>query len=75
MVVNPDKFQLMFVRLTENHKLCLNIGGKKISSTDNVKLIGIEIDNKLTISNHVKTFCDKTNKNSVLLDGWETISQ
>ena len=48
MVANPDKLQIMFVGLTGKHKLRLNIEGKKISSTDNVKHFGIEIDSKLT---------------------------
>ena len=69
MVANPDKLQLMFVGLTGEHKLRLNIEGKEISSTDNVKPLGIENDNKLTFSNHVKPLCNKTIKQSVLLDG------
>ena len=62
MVANPDKFQLMFLGLNEKHKLRLNIEGVKISSTENVKLLGIEIDNKLRFSKHVKTLCDNTNR-------------
>ena len=62
MVTNPDKFQVMFLGLNEKHKLRLNIEGVKISATKNVKLLGIEIDNQLRFSKHVKTLCDKTNK-------------
>ena len=47
MVANPDKFQLMFLGLNERHKLRLNIEGVKISSTEHIKLLGIDIDNKL----------------------------
>ena len=52
----------MFLKLNEKHKLRLNIEGVKISSTENVKLLGIEIDNKLRFSKHVKTLCDNTNR-------------
>ena len=62
MVVNPDKFQLIFLGLNGKHKLRLNIEGEKISSTEYVKLLGIEIDNQLRFSKHVKTLCDKTNR-------------
>ena len=47
VVANPDKFQLMFLGLNKKHKLRLNIDGVKISSTENIKLLGIEIDNQL----------------------------
>ena len=41
MVAKPDKFQLMFLGLNEQHKLRLNIEGVKISSTEHVILLGI----------------------------------
>ena len=62
MVANPETFQLMFLELNEKHKLRLNIEGVKISSTKNVKLLGIEIDNQLRSNKHIKTLCDETNR-------------
>ena len=62
MVANPQKFQLMFLGLNEKHMLGLNIEGVKISSTKNVKLLGIEIENQLRFNKHIKTLCDKTNR-------------
>ena len=47
MVANPDKFQLMFLELNEKHKLRLNIEGVRISSTENVELLGMEIDTQI----------------------------
>ena len=47
MVANPDKFQSIFLGLNEKHKLRLNIEGVKTSSTENVKLLGIEIGSQL----------------------------
>ena len=37
--------------------LCLNINGNKVSATDYVKLLGVEIDNKLKFDKHVETLC------------------
>ena len=62
MVANPKKFQLMFLGLKEQRRLRLNINENKLSATDNVKLLGIEIGNQLKFSNHVKTLCSKVSK-------------
>ena len=62
MVVSPDKFKLMFLGLNEKHKLTLNTEGAKISSAENVKLLGIEIDDQLRSNKHIKTLCDETNR-------------
>ena len=53
MVVNPKKFQLMFLGMKANRRLRLNIEGKKINATDYVKLLGIEIDSKLVFTKTV----------------------
>ena len=62
MVANPKKFQLMFLGLKGQRGLRLNINENELSATDHVKLLGIEIDNKLKFSNHVKTLCSKSTK-------------
>ena len=62
MVVNPRKFQLIFLGMTTNRRLHINIAGKKINATDYVKLVGIEIDSKLMFSKHVGMLCCKVNK-------------
>ena len=58
MVANPKKFQLMLLGLT---RLRLNIEGNKVSATDCVKLLGVEIDNKLKFDKHVKILCSQAN--------------
>ena len=55
MVANPKKFQLMFLGLTTHRRLRLNIEGNKVSATDCVKLLGVEIENKLKFDKHSKT--------------------
>ena len=59
MVVNPKKFQLMFLGLKRKQRLRLNIQGSKIVAKEHVKLLGIEIDNKLKFDKHVHTLFKK----------------
>ena len=42
MVVNPKKFQLVFLGMKTNRRLRLNSEGKKLDATYHVKLLGIE---------------------------------
>ena len=59
MIVNPKKFQLMFLGLKRKQGLRLNIQGSKIVAKEHVKLLGIEIDNKLKLDKYVQTLCQK----------------
>lgn len=56
------KFQLIFLGLNGQRGMCLNIEENKVSTTDSVRLIGIEIDNNLKFTQHVKALCSKVNK-------------
>ena len=49
MIANPEKFQIMFLGLKDERCLCLNIEGKKLPTTDTVKLLCIQIDNELKL--------------------------
>ena len=62
MVANPKKFQLMFLGLQGEKRLRLNIEENKIPTAGHVKLLGVEIDSKLTFSKHIETLCSKVNK-------------
>ena len=55
MVVNPNKLQLIFLGLKSEQGLHLNIQGSKILAKEHVKLLGIEIDNKLKFDKHVQS--------------------
>ena len=40
----------------------LNINDNKLSATDHVELLGIDVDNKLKYNKHAKTLCSKVTK-------------
>ena len=61
----PAKFQMMSLGLKISNSLCLNIDGKKVRQSEHVKLLGIQIDNKLYFDMHVKELCQNINKNYV----------
>ncbi len=69
MVANAAKFKFMFLGLKKKHELRLNINGNTIQAANHVKLLGIEIDNKLDFDRHDQTLSIKINKKvNALLD-------
>ena len=62
MCANPAKFQIMFLGLNINNSLCLNIDGQRVKQSEHVKLLGVQIDNKLHFDKHVKELCQKINQ-------------
>lgn len=57
MEANPGKFQA--IMLKEKTKTCFNINNTHITSEEHVKLLGVNIDNKLNFNYHVQTLCKK----------------
>ena len=57
MIVNPDKFQVIFLDKcrSDNTNIEVEIGNEKISSTLSVKLLGVHINDKLNFIEH--KFC------------------
>ena len=62
MCANPSKFQIMFLGPKRKNKLCLNINGQLIPSSEHVKLLGVTIDNILKFDTHVLGICKKVNQ-------------
>ena len=61
MCANPAKFLMMFLGFKVNNFLCLNIHVQKINQSEHVKLLGVQIDNKLNFDMHDKELCLKMN--------------
>ena len=62
MVVNPDKFQIMFLgSKIDNCKITFAIENKQIKCKREVKLLGITIDEKLTFTKHIANICSLAN--------------
>ena len=59
MVANPDKFQLMFIGLTDDIRIFIDINGKVAQMTDSVKLLGVTIDTKLNFNQQAQSICKK----------------
>ena len=60
MVPNPRKFQLMFLgSLVNNNNITFIVENRHIKSTNEVKLLGITIDDKLTFTKQINNLCSK----------------
>ena len=60
MIINPDKFQSMIISSKKDlSKSVLNINGGKLTMESSVKLLGIEIDNKLNFEKHISNIFQK----------------
>ena len=61
MIVNADKFQPIIVKRNSNmcNQYILNIDGNQVTSEKSVKLLGINIDNKLSFDKDVSSLCKK----------------
>ena len=59
MIVNPSKFQvIIFDKLRGNHtNQIINIDQKEIKTVSKVKLLEIEIDDKLNFNHHINKIC------------------
>ena len=60
MVANLEKFQLMFISLKDDIKLCIDINGIAIQMTDSIKLFCVKISSMLHFNQHLQSICKKT---------------
>ena len=56
---NPGKFQFMILGDKSHHKHILKINLIKIEASDDILLLGITIDKKLTFKQHIENLCRK----------------
>ena len=59
MLVNPEKFQAIFINCVEND-IEIEIDGIKLSSEDHVKLLGVNLDSKLNYEIYIEQICFKS---------------
>ena len=58
MAANPGKFQIMFLGLNiDNNKITFMVEDKRVQSKNEVKLLGITIDDKLLFTKHIANLC------------------
>ena len=69
MIVNPGKFQaIIFNKHKENYtNRTININQKEIKAVADVKLLGIEIDNKLNFKDHINICKSASNQLNALI--------
>ena len=59
MKANPGKSQFMILGDKSVHKRELMINSIKVEASDDVLLLGITIDKKLTFKQHIENLCRK----------------
>ena len=56
---NADKYHLV---VNSKEKVCTKIGPYNIESSDQQKLLGVLIDNKVTFDKHINNLCEKASQ-------------
>ena len=59
MTVNPGKFHSIIID-RKKQKTILTIDEKVITSSENVTLLGLELDSKLNFDAHISKICNKS---------------
>ena len=57
MKANPQKFQFMILGKSTRLTIILDINNIKIKESQNVELLGLTIDNRLTFKGHINMLC------------------
>ena len=59
MAANTAKFQLMFLGINDNKRLCLDINNNIVVGCNSVKLLGVTIDHRLSFSSTSRKYVIK----------------
>ena len=57
MKANPQKFQFMILGKSTTQTIILNVNNIKIRESQNVELLDLTIDNRLTFKDHINMLC------------------
>ena len=61
MKANPNKFQFMILGKGTRQTVILNINNIRIREPQNVELLGLTIDNRLSFKDHISMLCCRAN--------------
>ena len=59
MKASPGKLQFMILGDKSHHRHILKINSIKVKASDDILLLGIKIDKKLTFKQHIENLCRK----------------
>ena len=59
MIADSDKFQAIIMDKRKENQITHKIQNNEIEATKSVKLLHIEIDNQLSINQHISKLCSK----------------
>ena len=63
MIANPGKFQIVFLGPSiNNNNITFIVENQHIKSPNEVKLLGITTDHKLTFTKHISNLCNTASK-------------
>ena len=61
MKLNPKKFQFINLGKSTRQTIILNVSNIKIRESQNVELLGLTINNRLTFKYHINMLCRRAN--------------
>ena len=67
IVANPAKFRMMFRGKKVDTKFHLNVNGNIVIEDEQVRLLGVTIDNNLNFNSHINDICGKVNQKTSAL--------
>ena len=65
LVANPDKFQMIFLGTNQAEKNFFNFEGKLVYPSKSVKLLGVEIGDKLNFDTYISNICKVVNNKEI----------
>lgn len=61
LYLNPEKCKVLFFNKNRNNNLSIKLNNDKIEEVTNARILGLQIDNRLTMNSHIKIVKEKIN--------------